>query len=74
MNSDNGRIYGDLAEIDAARRRGEPLVEVSPAFASQFVSGSTEAQRAAQTLQRLKSDMPWLSQVELEKRAREAAR
>lgn len=32
MNPETGKIYRTAAEVEAARQRGEPLVELTPSF------------------------------------------
>lgn len=46
MNTDTGRIYRGEAEIEAARQRGEPLVEVSERVAQLVEAGQYAARLA----------------------------
>lgn len=51
MNTDTGRIYRTAEEIEAARKRGEPLVEVSPLVAEQMEVGRDTMNRKARRRQ-----------------------
>lgn len=47
MNTDTGQIYRGQADIDAARRRGEPVVEVTERVAATMEAGNRAQRRAA---------------------------
>lgn len=54
MNTDTGRIYRTLDEIDAAKRRGEPLVEVSKEVAALMEEGQESLNRKARRAMKAK--------------------
>lgn len=69
MNTDTGKIYDEAAAIDAAQKRGEPLVEVSAAFASRYRDKPRRSQKFGNALAQLAKTHPHLSLEERERLA-----